>query len=132
MSHDTGQNQSSNPDLMDDPEPGATWFVSIAGTVVFIALVFVLSVMFFKADQSTVTEVQVDAPFEPLVASRQKQQELLSQFVRYDEKTPDGKSVERIRITIDRAMDLMAADLASKPRAAADAPAGTRAGAQPK
>lgn len=119
---------------MDDPEPGSTWFISIAGTVVFIALVLALSVLYFSFDEDVVKEEQIDAPIRALTDLRQSQKELLAQYARYQEPQPDGAPIERIRIPIARAMEIVSAELvaggaagrAATPVSRSDASAGER------
>lgn len=96
---------------MDDPEPGYTWFFSIAGIVVFVAIVLALSVLYFGVRGTIVREVQTDAPIRALTDLRQSQKELLAEYARYVETLPDGTTVERIRVPIGRAMELVAAQL---------------------
>jgi hypothetical protein len=96
---------------MDDPEPGYSWFFSIAGIVVFVAIVLALSVLYFRARGSLIREVQIDAPIRALTDLRQSQKELLAEYARYRETLPDGSSVERIRVPIGRAMEIVAAQL---------------------
>lgn len=102
---------------MDDPEPGSTWFVSIAGVVLFIATVLAISVLYFEVDQDVVREEQIDAPIRSLVHLRQEQQELLVEYRRYNETQPDGEPIPRIRIPITRAMEIVGARFASRPDA---------------
>ncbi|MFO0828055.1 MAG: hypothetical protein U0572_07880 [Phycisphaerales bacterium] len=114
------QTHDASPDTlvepMDDPEPGSTWFVSLAGTILFVALVLAIAVVYFRADNSLVTERVVDARMRALDDMKAQQRQLLSDYQAYQETATDGKPVERIRIPIDRAMELMAAQLAGKPR----------------
>jgi len=106
--------------LLDDPEPGSTWFISLVSTVIFIAFVLAIISFYFRADGIIVGERVIDANVKPLTEMKAQQHQLLSDYRAYQETLPDGKTVDRIRIPIDRAMELVAADLASKPRVNAE------------
>ncbi len=100
--------------LTDDPEPGMTWFLSLAGTVGFAALVIATCVMFFgMQDSFTQTRVIEELPQESFeLANAQKAR--IAQYGRFIEIDSDDKSTERIHIPIDQAMKLLVADAAAK------------------
>jgi hypothetical protein len=98
----------TNATQLDDPEMGATWFYAFVGIVVFIVFVLGVSVLFFGV-QRDFTDVRV-VDEKPLLAetTRNEQQGLLGQYDVYAEEV-DDKKVDRIRIPIERAMELKAA-----------------------
>ncbi|MSR41214.1 MAG: hypothetical protein EXS10_04850 [Phycisphaerales bacterium] len=100
--------------LTDDPEPGMTWFLSLAGTIGFAATVIATCVMFFAMQNSfTQTRVIEELPVESFeLANAQKEQ--IAQYGRFMELGSDDKTTERIHIPIDQAMDILVADAAAK------------------
>ncbi|MDI9402643.1 MAG: hypothetical protein QM516_02115 [Limnohabitans sp.] len=98
---------------MDDPEMGSTWFYSFVGIIFFIAFCLAVSVLFFGVQRDFVDERVVDE--KPALAAGVKlsQQSLLGQYGTYAEDV-DEKKVERIRIPIDRAMEIMAKGATTK------------------
>ncbi len=100
--------------LTDDPEPGMTWFLSLAGTVGFVAVVIAVCVMYFgMQDSFTQTRVIEELPQESFeLANAQKSQ--IAQYGRYLEVDSDDKTTERIHIPIDHAMKLLVAEAAAK------------------
>lgn len=52
MSHAPNTSGSANAQLepFDDPEPGSTWFISLAGVIVLVALVIAISAVAFRAE----------------------------------------------------------------------------------
>lgn len=93
----------------DDPEGGSTWFISLASVVVFIAIVLGLCVLYFGVENRVVEEVQVDVPVKAFQDGKQAQLAQLAGYERYTENDADGKPVERIRIPIDRAFEVVIA-----------------------
>lgn len=93
----------------DDPEGGSTWFISLASVVIFVAVVLAVCDLYFFAENRLVEEVQIDAPIRALQEGKQAQLAQLASYERYSETDPDGKTVERIRIPIDRAFEVVVA-----------------------
>lgn len=93
----------------DDPEGGSTWFISLASVVIFVAVVLAVCDLYFFAENRLVEEVQIDAPIRALQEGKQAQLAQLASYERYSETDPDGKTVERIRIPIDRAFEVVIA-----------------------
>lgn len=106
------------PDMLDDPEAGSTWFLSLASVVVFTALVLALSAMYFDFEEGEVEEKIVNEPVIALQKMRLEQQEGLTEYGTYQIEDPDGKVINRIRIPIKEAMQLELAG--AKARAQAD------------
>ena len=96
------------PGQLDDPEPGSTWFFSLAGIVILVALVVAASVMYFHVENREVEEKVVDPAYAKLEATRGKWREQLGSYQRYAWTQPDGTSVRKVRIPVDRAMELVA------------------------
>ena len=130
MSHSHNHDEQPAATLIDDPEPGSTWFVSLAGSIVFIALVLGIIVFYFRVDDQLIKEVVVDARVAALDTMKAEQNQLLSDYLVYPEKQTDGKSLDRLRIPINRAMELVAADFASKPRSDATSSVNSQVSAQ--
>lgn len=96
------------PGQLDDPEPGSTWFFSLAGIVILVALVVAASVMYFHVENREVDEKVVDPAYARLEATRAAWREQLGSYQGYAWTQPDGKSVRKVRIPVDRAMELVA------------------------
>lgn len=93
----------------DDPEGGSTWFISLASVVLFIAVVLAVCVLYFSVENRLVEEVVTDVPVKSFQDGKQAQLAQLASYERYSETDPDGKPVERIRIPIDRAFEVVIA-----------------------
>ena len=120
-------NTAAIPTQLDDPEPGSTWFFSLAGIVILVALVVAASVMYFHAETSETDVKVVDQAYVKLESARGTWREQLSSYQRYSWTQADGKSVQKVRIPVDRAMELIVQEglpAASAAPAAAAAPAG--------
>jgi hypothetical protein len=93
---------------LDDPEMGATWFYSFVGIIFFVAFCLAVSVMYFGVQRNFEEERVIDE--RPVLSTglRSQQKELLAQYGTYAEEV-DDKKVDRVRIPIERAMELMTA-----------------------
>jgi len=131
-------NTAAIPTQLDDPEPGSTWFFSLAGTVILVALVVAASVMYFHAETSETDVKVVDQAYAKLESARGTWREQLSSYQRYNWTQADGKNVQKVRIPVDRAMELVvqeglpAASAAPAAAPAAVAPAAAPAGGAAK
>ena len=100
---------SSSPattEQIDDPEMGATWFYSFVGIIFFVAFCLAVSVLYFGV-QRNFEDVRVIEKAPALSTTlRQSQKELLAQYGTYTEEV-DDKKVERVRIPIERAIDIV-------------------------
>lgn len=105
-------------EFFDDPEMGSTWFVTIATTIIFAVSVLAISAMYFDFEDGEVEVKIVDAPAEAFQEMRLSQQEVLTEYGRYDIEDADGNTISRIRIPISRAVEAELAD--AKTRAALD------------
>jgi hypothetical protein len=104
--------------FFDDPEMGSTWFVTIATIIMFAVSVLAISAMYFGFEDGEVEVKIVDAPAEAFQEMRLSQQEVLTEYGRYDIEDADGNTISRIRIPISRAVEAELA--AAKTRAALD------------
>jgi hypothetical protein len=93
---------------LDDPEMGATWFYSFVGIIFFVAFCLAVSVMYFGVQRNFEEERVIDE--RPVLSTglRSQQKELLAQYGTYAEEVDDMK-VDRVRIPIERAMELRTA-----------------------
>lgn len=108
----------TDAEFFDDPEMGSTWFITIATTIIFAVSVLAISAMYFDFEDSEVEVKIVDVPAEAFQEMRLSQQEVLTEYGRYDIEDADGNTISRIRIPISRAVEAELAD--AKARAAID------------
>ncbi|MEC8321144.1 MAG: hypothetical protein VX012_07020 [Planctomycetota bacterium] len=101
-----------NPDLpiLDDPEAGSTWFISLVSIVLLVVTVLALVVMYFGFEAAEVDRKVVDKPTMALEELRLSQEESLTGYGSYKVEDADGEMVDRIRIPVSRAMELVLAD----------------------
>ena len=69
--------QQENPDLriqMDDPEPGATWFLSLVSLVLMVVVVLASVAMYFGFAEGEIDRKIVDRPTVELQKLRLSQQ----------------------------------------------------------
>ncbi|MCH2161633.1 MAG: hypothetical protein MK085_07130 [Phycisphaerales bacterium] len=109
-----------HPDRLDDPEFGATWFLTLASVVVFIVCVLALSAVYFDFEEAEVETKIMDQPVIALQKLRLGQEELLTTYGRYSIEDPDGNIIERIRIPITQAMEREVADARAQAVATGD------------
>jgi len=100
-------NTAAIPTQLDDPEPGSTWFFSLAGIVILVALVVAASVMYFHVDARETETKVIDPAYATLENLRSGWREQLGSWQRYDWTAADGKKVQKIRMPVDRAMELV-------------------------
>lgn len=101
---------------IDDPEAGSTWFFSLAGTIIFVAIVLALCVLYFTVNAKHESAVAVNVPVAELETARSAQKAKLATPGEWVEETPGEKAGEvvqtkRQRITIEDAMRLVGAEL---------------------
>ena len=97
---------TATTEQFDDPEMGSTWFYSIVGIIIFVVFCLAVSVLFFGVEQGFVEDRVIDEKPALSTSLRSEQQGLLGQYGTYAEEV-DDKKVERVRIPIDRAIELM-------------------------
>ena len=102
----------TNPDLpiLDDPEAGSTWFISLVSIVLLVVTVLALVVMYFGFEAAEVDRKVIDKPTMALEELRLSQEESLTGYGTYKVEDADGEMVDRIRIPVSRAMELVLAD----------------------
>ena len=105
---------------LDDPEAGSSWFISLASIIVFTVTVLALSAMYFDFESGEVDQKIVKAPVKALQELRLSQEEMLTEYGRYEFEDADGNEVKRIRIPISQAMHLQIADAKARAKAAQD------------
>lgn len=101
---------------LDDPEPGSTWFWSLASIVVFVVIIVAASAFYFKVDSFEVDAKIIDQPTLSLEQLRAAQREELAVYSNYTWTLPDGKTTTYTRIPIDRAMEMVVKDAKTAPR----------------
>ena len=101
---------------LDDPEPGSTWFWSLASIVVFVVIIVAASAFYFKIDSFEVDAKIIEQPTLSLEQLRAGQREELAVYSNYSWTLPDGKTATFTRIPIDRAMEMVIQDAKSAPR----------------
>ncbi|MAD19883.1 MAG: hypothetical protein CMJ52_06635 [Planctomycetaceae bacterium] len=105
---------------MDDPEPGATWFLSLVSLVLMVVVVLASVAMYFGFAEGEIDRKIVDRPTVELQKLRLSQEEQLTEYQRYEVEDAEGNMVERIRIPVSRAMELVVADSRADADAEAD------------
>ena len=93
---------------LDDPEMGSTWFYSFVGIIFFVVFCLAVSVLYFGVERNFEEERVIDE--RPVLSTelRSQQKELLAQYGTYAEEV-DEKKVDRVRIPIERAKEIMSA-----------------------
>jgi hypothetical protein len=110
----------NDAELLDDPEAGSTWFISLVSVVLLIVTVLALVVMFFDFAQAEVDRKVVDKPAVELQELKLGQQETLTEYGTYEIEDADGTKLKRIRIPVKRAMELVLANERSRTAADSD------------
>lgn len=102
----------------DDPEPQATWFIGLAGAVLLTALVLAISVLFYGTQEKLTDKLVIEVPSTQREQLKAAQLEKLAQFGRYTTTDAEGKTIERTRIPVSQAIDLILKDgtLGAAPR----------------
>lgn len=100
--------------MLDDPEAGSSWFITIASIVVLVVLLVALAVMYFRFENAEIDRKVVDRPAEELLRLRTAQTILLSENQTYTDPE-NGETLRRIPIA--EAMGEIAAEYGSTPDA---------------
>lgn len=105
-----------NPDpvMLDDPEAGSTWFLSVVSIVLMVVTVLALAAMFFGFEASEVERKVVDKPAVQLQELKLAQQESLTESGTYEIENADGELEKRFRIPVSNAMTLIIAEEKSR------------------
>jgi hypothetical protein len=90
-----------------DPEAGSTWIWSLGGAIVFTALVLVIAVFYFRAEQREFDVKVVDEPSAEYQSLKARQLAAISDYGSYTVTTPSGAEERRIRVPVGRAMEVV-------------------------
>jgi len=99
----------------DDPEPGMTWFITLASAIVLTALVLGLSALYYGVADQWTQEMVISKPAEQYERLRNDQLSLLAAPRRFEVLDADGNPVSRIGIPIGQAMEALVDDGALAP-----------------
>ena len=108
---------------LDDPESGWTWFLMLVSFVLLTITVVAVAVIFFAFQDVELQAKVIDKPATELKNLRSSQEALLEGYHSYEVIPMGGTEADaekRIRIPIERAMELMVASSRS-PQADASA-----------
>lgn len=101
------QTELNQAQLMDDPEAGQTWLVSLVSIIILSVLVIAICVFFFRFENKEVGEKVVLPANAWSQGMRLEQQGELAKYQKYSVTAPDGSTQARIRIPISRAMEIV-------------------------
>ena len=111
------------PEQLDDPEAGWTWFLSLASIILLVITVVAVTVLFYFFRDLEVEKKVIDQPALQLSELRGEQEAQLDQYATY-QVIPIGGTEEDaedyIRIPIDRAMEIINAEARSPKTSAVD------------
>ena len=109
------------PEQLDDPESGWTWFLSLASIVLLVITVVAVTVIFYFFRDLEIEKKVIDQPARQLSELRSEQEAQLDEYAVY-QVIPIGGTQEDaedfIRIPIERAMEILNAE-AREPQASA-------------
>jgi len=104
------------PEQLDDPEAGWTWFFSLASIILLVITVVAVTVLFYFFRDLEVEKKVIDQPALQLSELRTEQEAQLDGYSRY-QVIPIGGTEEDaedfIRIPIERAMEIVNAEARS-------------------
>lgn len=111
------------PEQLDDPEAGWTWFLSLASIILLVITVVAVTVLFYFFRDLEVEKKIIDQPALQLSELRGEQEAQLDEYSTY-QVIPIGGTEEDaedyIRIPIDRAMEIINAEARSPKTSAVD------------
>ena len=113
MKSTNDQNLGQMPPF-DDPEPGQTWFVSLLSIIILSVLVLAICVLYFGVQWRFIDETEVNLQAKETMKLRQEQQEMLSVYEKYQETDESDQVHTRIRIPINRSMEILVAESRSQ------------------
>jgi hypothetical protein len=112
MSSQLGED-NLEPEQLDDPESGWTWFFSLASIILLVITVVAVTVLFYFFRDLEIEKKVIDQPARQLSELRTEQEAQLDQYARY-QVIPIGGTEEDaedfIRIPIERAMEIVNAE----------------------
>ena len=101
------------PEQLDDPESGWTWFLSLASIVLLVITVVAVTVIFYFFRDLEIEKKVIDRPARQLTELRSEQEAQLDEYAVY-QVIPIGGTQEDaedfIRIPIGRAMEIINAE----------------------
>ncbi len=101
------------PEQLDDPEAGWTWFLSLASIVLLVITVVAVTVIFYFFQDLEIEKKVIDRPARQLSELRTAQEGQLEGYAKY-QVIPIGGTEEDaedfIRIPIERAMEIVNAE----------------------
>ena len=107
------------PEQLDDPESGWTWFLSLVSIVLLVITVVAVTVIFYFFRDLEIEKKVIDQPARQLSELRSEQEAQLDEYAVY-QVIPIGGTQEDaedfIRIPIERAMEIINAE-AREPQA---------------
>lgn len=106
---------------IDDPEPAATWTVSMVGAILIAFTVVAVACVYFIAAEHEVDVKVIDPPDAVPAALKAEQQSLLSSYGTYTMTDAAGHEHRTIRIPVAKAMELLVAEGVVPAKAAAPA-----------
>jgi len=119
MAHQPHQTDIATEFDHDDPEPGMTWFMTLASAIVLTALVLALSALYYGVADSWNEKMVISAPAEQYERLRNEQLSLLVTPRRFEVVEADGTPVSRVAIPITDAIATLVADGIPAPTAGA-------------
>ncbi len=112
MSHSS---TSSAQTQIDDPVAGPTWVISLSSIIILAALVIATCVFYFRFENIEVDEKVIEPPNVWKAKLKAEQLAQLGVYQKYTVTASNGSEETRIRIPIERAMDLVIAEPAPTP-----------------
>ncbi|MCA9290731.1 MAG: hypothetical protein KDA25_06360 [Phycisphaerales bacterium] len=101
MSHDHDHHHDPH-DMLEDPEAGSTWFITISSILILFVVVLAVTAVFYTSQTEEVDEVVLDAPLQPLLDLRRAQSALIDGAPRWIDQEQ-----KIVAIPITDAMDLV-------------------------
>ena len=106
-------NSHEQPNLAsdnEDPDGWATWAIGISGAFIMIATVAATCGLFYSAASNEAFDKSVNIRYEERNMVIAAQQAVLEEAAHWEsvKNTDDNKSIDRLVIPIDQAMDIIA------------------------
>jgi hypothetical protein len=97
----------------EDPDAWATWAIGLAGAFIMVATVALTCGIFYRASITEASDKSINIRYEERDMVKAAQQAVLEEAAHWvSEQDPDElKSVNRLVIPIDQAMDIIAGNI---------------------
>ncbi len=95
---------------IDDPVAGPTWVISLSSIIILVALVIATCVFYFQFENLEVDVKVIEPPSTWSAKLKSEQLGQLAVYQKYTVTASNGSDETRIRIPIDRAIDLIVAE----------------------